>query len=79
MYKMVSITLSVPEELKKEMDQFEFMNWSAVARAAIKEKVKMLSVFKEFTKDSTMTEEDAIKLGRELNKRLAKRHYGVDS
>ena len=29
--------------------------------------------FKEFTKDSTLTEEDAIILGRELNANLAKR------
>lgn len=71
---MVSITLSVPEELKKEMDQFEFMNWSAVARAAIKDRLQMLKEFREFTKDSTMTEKDAIKMGRELKRKIAERH-----
>ena len=35
---MVSITLAVSKELKKEMDEFEIINWSAVAREAIKEK-----------------------------------------
>lgn len=70
---MVSITLSVPEELKKEMDSFADINWSAVAREAIKKRIELLKKFKEFTKDSTMTEEDAIRLGREVNKAAAKR------
>ena len=71
---MVSITLSVPEELKKEMDVFHEINWSAVAREAIKSKIGMLKKFKEFTRESTMTENDAIMLGKNVNKGLA-RHY----
>ena len=38
---MVSITLSVPEEMKHEMDTFQDINWSAVARQAIKKKVML--------------------------------------
>jgi hypothetical protein len=71
---MVSITLAVPEELKKEMDSFPEMNWSAVAREAIKKKIILLKKFREFTKDSTLTEEDALLLGKEVNKALAKRY-----
>ena len=72
--RMVSITLSVPEEMKHEMDSFQDINWSAVARQAIKNRLIMLERFKEFTKDSTLTEEDALRLGKELNKNLAKRY-----
>lgn len=71
---MVSITLSVPEELKHEMDLFPEINWSAVAREAIKSKIKMLEKFKEFTKDSILTEEDALDLGRKVSEKAAKRH-----
>ena len=71
---MVSITLSVPEELKKEMDLFQEINWSAVARTAIKNRIDMLKKFKEFTRDSTLTEEDALRIGKEVNKGLAKRY-----
>jgi len=71
---MVSITLAVPEELKKEMDKFQEMNWSAVAREAIKNKIILLNKFRQFTKESTITDEDAIKLGRSLNKSLAQRY-----
>jgi len=70
---MVSITLSVPEEMKTEMDKFQEINWSAIAREAIKNRLIMLKKFKEFTKDSTLTEEDALRLGRDLNERLSKR------
>ena len=71
---MVSITLAVPEDMKREMDTFPEMNWSAIAREAIKQRLIMLQKFREFTKDSTMTEEDALELGRKVNKRLAKRY-----
>ena len=71
---MVSITLAVPEELKKEMDAFPEMNWSAVAREAIKRKIILLKKFREFTKDSELTEEDALLLGEKVNKGLAKRY-----
>jgi len=71
---MVSITLAVPAELKQDMDQFPEINWSAVAREAIKQRVVMLRKFREFTKDSTMTEEDALRLGKEVSRALAKRY-----
>jgi len=70
---MVNITLSVPQDLKQKMDNFGEINWSAVAREAFDEKIKDLEFIKKFKAKSTLTEEDAIKLGRELNKELAKR------
>jgi len=41
---MGTITLSVPDRLKSEMDHTDFINWSAVARRAF---VGMLRDFKE--------------------------------
>ena len=72
--KMVSLTLSIPEELKKKMDEFPEMNWSEVARTAIKKRVEMLKTLKEFTRDSEFTEKDALRLGRKVNAALAKRY-----
>ena len=71
---MVSITLAVPEDLKNSMEMFPEINWSAVAREAIKKKVIMMKKFKEFTKDSEFTEADAINLGREVNAKAMKHH-----
>lgn len=70
---MVNITLSISEELKEKMDSFPEINWSSVARSAIDERVKDLVILKKFKSESNLTEKDAIRLGRELNKNLSKR------
>lgn len=70
---MVNITLSVPQDLKQKMDDFVEINWSAVAREAFDGKIKDLEFIKKFKAKSTFTEEDAIRLGKELNKNLTKR------
>jgi hypothetical protein len=70
---MGAITLSMPEELRKEMGEFPEINWSAVAREAIKRRILLLKEMNELLKDSRLTEEDTIRLGKELNKRVAKK------
>jgi len=70
---MVNITLSVPNELKNRMDLFGEINWSAVAREAFIEKINDLEFIKKFKSKSTFTEKDALALGRELSKKLAKK------
>ncbi|MBI5881330.1 hypothetical protein HZB90_04325 [archaeon] len=59
------------------MDCFPDMNWSAVAREAIKRRLVMLEKFKEFAKDSELTEEDALRLGREVSEKVMKRHIAA--
>ncbi|MDP3698059.1 MAG: hypothetical protein Q8R47_00580 [Nanoarchaeota archaeon] len=77
---MSTITLSVPEDLKREMDEFKEMNWSEVARAAIREKVAQLAILKSITSKSKLTEKDALEIGRKINKsmheRFKKEHPG---
>jgi len=75
---MTTMTLAIPEELKSKMEKFPEMNWSAVAREAFSEKVKDMEFLKEFASKSTLTEADAIRLGRKVNESLAKR-YGLKS
>lgn len=40
---MVSITLSVPEDVKRKMDQFPEMNWSGFIRKVIEQKTTEMS------------------------------------
>jgi len=68
------MTLAVPSELKHKMETFPEMNWSEIARQAFMQRIKDLEFLKKFKSDSTLTEEDALRLGRELNKNLAKRY-----
>lgn len=70
---MPTITLSVPEDLKKDMDESKEINWSEVARAAIKSKVEQLRILKSITAKSKLTEKDALELGRKINKSLHER------
>ena len=66
---MVSITLSVPEDLKSMMDEHPEINWSAVAREAIKKRLVRMERFKAFAKDSELTEDDALQLGKNARRR----------
>ena len=69
---MVTVTISVPVELKQKMDEMSVINWSAVAREAFEEKIRDLELIKSFKSDSTFTEKDAIRLGRKVNAAMAK-------
>lgn len=71
---MVNITLAVPKELKTHMDEFPEINWSEVARKAIKNKISDLLLLKDLTSKSELTEEDALELGRKVNEQIAKRY-----
>lgn len=71
---MTNITLSIPPELKAEMEKFPEINWSEVARNSIKQKIVELSFLKGLTMDSEITPEDAVKMGQEINLLLAKRY-----
>ncbi|MBI2084047.1 MAG: hypothetical protein HYT70_00295 [Candidatus Aenigmarchaeota archaeon] len=71
---MANITLSVPEDLKRKMEQFPEINWSEVARQAIKERATQLAVLRDIASKSKLTEKDALELGRKINRGLAKRY-----
>lgn len=70
---MVSITLSVPEELKGEMGKHPEMNWSEIARQAIREKLALLKKMDELLSKSRLTEKDALAIGKKVNKAIAKK------
>jgi len=71
---MPNMTLSIPEELKQDMDESKEINWSEVARSAIKTKVTQLKILKTISAKSKLTEKDALELGRKINKSLYKRY-----
>ena len=71
---MANLTLSISKELKEAMENFPEINWSEVARASIKQKIADLTFLKGFQVDSEITPEDALKLGQEVSKLLAKRY-----
>lgn len=75
---MVNITITVPKEMKNDLDLFPEINWSEVARQAFREKIEDLKFLIEYKKNSDLTEEDAILLGRKVNRSLHKRYSEME-
>ena len=68
---MVSIALNVSEEFKASIDKLPWVNWSAVAREEALKSLQLqkdFETFKRIVSKSKLTEEDALKLAREVNK-----------
>ncbi|MBI1973619.1 hypothetical protein HYS54_02295 [Candidatus Micrarchaeota archaeon] len=71
---MTTMTLAVPSELKHRMEQFSEINWSEIARQAFMQKIADLEFLRRVTSKSKLTEEDALRLGADLNRKLSKRY-----
>ena len=76
---MPTITLSVSEELKRDMDKIKFVNWSAVARDAIREKAAQLRILESIAAKSKLSEKDALLMGKKINKALHERYLKQQS
>jgi len=70
---MPNLTISIPDKLREELSEFKIMNWSEVAREAFEKKIVQLRILESFSKDSELTQEDALRLGRKVNEALSKR------
>lgn len=70
---MTTMTLAVPDELKRKMESFPEMNWSEVARQAFLQKIQDLEFLKKFKSKSKITEEDALRIGRKVSAAVSDR------
>ena len=71
---MASMTLAIPADLRAKMKQFPEINWSEVARQAILQKTQQLGQLNRLLSRSTLTEQDTIEIGRQIKRRIWKRH-----
>ncbi len=71
---MASMTLAIPADLRAKMKQFPEINWSEVARQAILQKTQQLGQLNRLLSRSTLTEQDTIDIGRQIKRRVWKRH-----
>ena len=71
---MVSITLSIPEEIKRKMEQFPEINWSGLVRKIILEKIESLVLKEQMLKQLDVEKEfsewavNLIRKGRQSKK-----------
>jgi hypothetical protein len=75
--RMPNITLSLPSDIHKMMQEYPEIRWSEVARRAIVEKLEALQRLDELTKDSKLTQKDVDELDHIIKKSLAARYRKI--
>ena len=70
---MPNLTRSVDDGLKAQMDAHPEINWSEVARRAIREKLRDLQLMEALVEGSEFTEEDVEEIAAEIDRRATER------
>lgn len=65
---MPNVTVSVDDTLKEQMDNHPEINWSEVARQAIREKIHDLEVMEQLVEGSELTQEDVDELAAQIDR-----------
>ncbi len=71
---MANITLTVPEDLKAEIQKHREVNWSAVMRNAMLEHLRKLHIADAIASKSKLTAKDIAELDKLVKKGIAKEH-----
>ncbi len=71
---MTNMTLALPEDLHSIMRKHEEIKWSEVARQALWTQARKFELMDKILSKSKLTEKDSLKIGREINRGIAKRH-----
>ena len=73
---MVSVTVSIPEDIKKKMEQFPEVNWSGLVRTIIENKVRNM-IWKEEMKKRINEDKDftdwSLIMGKKTKRGIAQR------
>ncbi len=70
---MVTLSVSIPEELKQQILELDEVNWSAVARNAFEEKIKQMKLLKSIANKSKLTAKDAEEISKQINESMSKK------
>jgi hypothetical protein len=70
---MGNITLSIPDNVHKQMKHFSEIKWSEVARKAIVEKLELLQMAEKLAQKSKLTEDDVKMFNKKIKASASKR------
>jgi len=73
---MANITLSVPDDIHKQMKHFSEIKWSEVARKAIIERLEMLLIAEKLAQKSKLTKQDVEAFNEKIKKSANKTFMG---
>ncbi len=71
---MSKVSVRVPDNLKKSMEERSEMNWSEVARKAFEKELKKLELADSIASKSELTAEDVEEIGEKVKKGIAEKH-----
>ncbi len=71
---MPNMTLAIPEDLKEKMEQHQEINWSEVARQAIREKMILLEGMDRMLSKSELTVADVEQAAYKVKKKVFKKY-----
>lgn len=71
---MTNMTLAIPEDLHEIMKKHKEIKWSEIARQALWDQARKLELMDKLLAKSKLTEEDALEIGRKINRGIARRH-----
>ncbi len=70
---MTNMTLSMPDQISKEMKLFSEVKWSEVARKAIIQKLETLKLAEKLASKSELTQKDVEEFSKKIKSSAAKR------
>jgi hypothetical protein len=73
----INLTLSIPVELRKEMEQFPEVNWSALMKRLLQSQVKKLILKEQLLKQLESEKEfdaEALRIGDEIKEAVWKKY-----
>ena len=76
---MGNITLSLPEEVQKEMKKFSEIKWSEVARKAIISRLETLKMAEKIVHKSKLTQKDVEEFSKKIKSLATKRFLNENS
>lgn len=76
---MGTMTLSIPDEIQKEMKHFSEVKWSEVARKAFQERIETLRLAEKLARKSKLTAKDVEEFSRKMTSSATKRFLNVHS
>ena len=71
---MTDIKFSISEHLMERMKKYSEINWERVAKSAVEKFLQKLEVTDKLVSNSTLTQEDAEKIGDDIKQKMWKRH-----
>jgi len=76
---MPNMTLALPEDVYQIMKEHSEIRWSEIARRAIMEYAKKLTMLNALTSKSELTEEDIMELDEKVKKGIYEHYKGKKS